>query len=238
MIFHRIPWNSEQFTYIMKKCLQLRLHLMQTRSISTELATALRPFYFAVHPDLFEQHPVQRAVNEESLKQLNAHIEILNNNNNRQQQITLSSSNAKYQKTLQFYIRTGNHNENRDHFKLITLKLDDRIQDPRTIVERLLELCNLSTEYVRKLKLKSKPIQSSSIHGNDKTSTSYSRSEDIFKYATGTAHNEFTFGSQQFMDFESNFQEVRRQTQLYSTSKSNNLLSFMFFFLFFRRKKS
>ncbi|KAG8239788.1 hypothetical protein J437_LFUL019383, partial [Ladona fulva] len=42
-----------------------------------EVLTALRPFYFSVHPDLFGQHPTERAINENSLKQLNAYIEHL-----------------------------------------------------------------------------------------------------------------------------------------------------------------
>ncbi|XP_033755924.1 T-cell activation inhibitor, mitochondrial-like isoform X2 [Pecten maximus] len=45
------------------------------RSLSiNETATALRPFYFVVHPDLFGQHPKEREVNEESLKRLHEYL--------------------------------------------------------------------------------------------------------------------------------------------------------------------
>lgn len=38
-----------------------RLYTGEARNISSsELATALRPFYFAVHPDLFGRFPEQR----------------------------------------------------------------------------------------------------------------------------------------------------------------------------------
>lgn len=48
------------------------------RALSTgEISTALRPFYFTVHPDLFGQYPTQRTVNENSLKQLSSIIESL-----------------------------------------------------------------------------------------------------------------------------------------------------------------
>ncbi|XP_022337002.2 T-cell activation inhibitor, mitochondrial-like [Crassostrea virginica] len=40
----------------------------------SEAATALRPFYFTVHPDLFGQHPKERSINEDSLKKLHQYI--------------------------------------------------------------------------------------------------------------------------------------------------------------------
>lgn len=221
MIFSK-TWSSDRFSQIIRKCLQISLQFEQRRVISTELAAALRPFYFAVHPDLFEQHPVQRAVNEESLKQLNAHIEILNNN----RQNSIYQAAQKTQKTLQFYIRTGNATESRDHFKLITLKLDDRIKDPRTIVERLLELCNLSTEYVRKLK--SKSLHSSINLQNN--SYSNQGTEDIFRHAS-----EFTFGTDHFKDFEASFQEV---SVLFHNKPMNRLFDRFGFISSFSRKKN
>ena len=39
-----------------------------------KVSTALRPFYFLVHPDLFGLFPKERAVNEDSLKALRAHL--------------------------------------------------------------------------------------------------------------------------------------------------------------------
>lgn len=42
---------------------------------SAEVSTALRPFYFSVHPDLFGKYPEQRKINESSLQQLSALLE-------------------------------------------------------------------------------------------------------------------------------------------------------------------
>ncbi|GFT79391.1 t-cell activation inhibitor, mitochondrial [Nephila pilipes] len=42
-----------------------------------EVATALRPLYFAVHPDLFYQFPKEKEINENSLKQMNYYLETI-----------------------------------------------------------------------------------------------------------------------------------------------------------------
>lgn len=114
----------------------------QIRFISTEWATALRPFYFAVHPDLFGQHPEQRSVNEDSLKQLSAHMQMLHE---RKYHVLRET------KVLRFYIREENA-EDRSTFKLITISLDSQARDPKMIITKLLELCNLSTDYVKTIK--------------------------------------------------------------------------------------
>lgn len=44
---------------------------------SGEVTTALRPFYFLVHPDLFGQHPEAQHTNNASLKILNSHLDSL-----------------------------------------------------------------------------------------------------------------------------------------------------------------
>lgn len=87
---------------------------------NAEIATALRPFYFVVHPDLFGRYPQQRVIgvffiiiylkiilqlifflcqstNEESLKHLSAHLEAM------QHHRTLTSS----PRNLSFYIRNS-----------------------------------------------------------------------------------------------------------------------------------
>ncbi|XP_076672349.1 T-cell activation inhibitor, mitochondrial isoform X3 [Andrena cerasifolii] len=70
------------------------------RALSTgEVSTALRPFYFTVHPDLFGQYPTQRTVNENSLKQLSSIIE------NLQQQRPVRPI------TLPFYLRSKDEKE-------------------------------------------------------------------------------------------------------------------------------
>ncbi|XP_008552215.1 T-cell activation inhibitor, mitochondrial isoform X3 [Microplitis demolitor] len=70
------------------------------RALSTgEISTALRPFYFTVHPDLFGQFPTQRTVNENSLKQLSLLLESL------QQQRPIKPT------TLPFYLRSKDEKE-------------------------------------------------------------------------------------------------------------------------------
>ncbi|XP_078036460.1 T-cell activation inhibitor, mitochondrial isoform X3 [Augochlora pura] len=70
------------------------------RALSTgEVSTALRPFYFTVHPDLFGQYPTQRTVNENSLKQLSSIIECL------QQHRPIRPT------TLPFYLRSKDEKE-------------------------------------------------------------------------------------------------------------------------------
>ncbi|XP_014831086.1 PREDICTED: T-cell activation inhibitor, mitochondrial isoform X1 [Poecilia mexicana] len=57
---------------------QVMTFLVQQRALSAaEAVNALRPFYFAVHPDFFGQFPREREVNENSLKQLNGYMENL-----------------------------------------------------------------------------------------------------------------------------------------------------------------
>ncbi|XP_039380416.1 T-cell activation inhibitor, mitochondrial isoform X3 [Mauremys reevesii] len=52
--------------------------VLQARPLSgAEAVNALRPFYFAVHPDFFGQHPREREINENSLKRLNGYLENL-----------------------------------------------------------------------------------------------------------------------------------------------------------------
>jgi len=51
---------------------------LSSRALSgAEAVNALRPFYFAVHPDFFGQHPREREVNENSLKRLSVYLENL-----------------------------------------------------------------------------------------------------------------------------------------------------------------
>ncbi|XP_022905946.1 T-cell activation inhibitor, mitochondrial isoform X2 [Onthophagus taurus] len=102
---------------------------------STEVSTALRPFYFSVHPDLFGQYPDQRQINETSLKQLSSYLESL--------------QRKKYPKpcTLQFYIRVRDKQSNT--LKMVWVKLKD--SDVRKAVLSILQSCELSTEYVDKI---------------------------------------------------------------------------------------
>ncbi|XP_034385075.1 T-cell activation inhibitor, mitochondrial isoform X1 [Cyclopterus lumpus] len=53
-------------------------HLVHQRALSgADAVNALRPLYFAVHPDFFGQYPREREVNENSLKRLNGYLDSL-----------------------------------------------------------------------------------------------------------------------------------------------------------------
>ncbi|XP_046387151.1 T-cell activation inhibitor, mitochondrial [Ischnura elegans] len=110
-----------------------------------EVSTALRPFYFSVHPDLFGQHPNERAVNENSLKQLNAYIELL--------QMKRPASPAY----LHFYLRSQGKPGS---FQKVRVTLAER--DLRKTVLEILRSCGLPTSYVDAIPSPLKPPQATS----------------------------------------------------------------------------
>ncbi|XP_046739506.1 T-cell activation inhibitor, mitochondrial [Diprion similis] len=116
------------------------------RALSTgEVSTALRPFYFSVHPDLFGQFPTQRTVNENSLKQLSSLIE------------TLQQRRPIRPTTLPFYLRSKDEKEVKaGKFTLVKIQLADR--DVRETILCILKACNLSTSFVDKIEEKKPPI--------------------------------------------------------------------------------
>uniref|UniRef100_A0A6I8N0B9 T cell activation inhibitor, mitochondrial n=1 Tax=Ornithorhynchus anatinus TaxID=9258 RepID=A0A6I8N0B9_ORNAN len=73
--------HPEMFCYlrpVRRFCLEkiLPQWFIRSRALSgAEAVNALRPFYFAVHPDFFGQHPREREVNENSLKKLSVYLE-------------------------------------------------------------------------------------------------------------------------------------------------------------------
>ncbi|XP_066487361.1 T-cell activation inhibitor, mitochondrial isoform X2 [Tiliqua scincoides] len=76
-------------------------HVIRARAFSgADAVNALRPFYFAVHPDFFGQHPREREINENSLKRLNGYLENLQKPGFRSFKPT----------TLTFYVREKEHN--------------------------------------------------------------------------------------------------------------------------------
>lgn len=113
---------------------------------STQLATALRPFYFSVHPDLFGQHPRERVINENSLKQLTAFIEMVQQK--RPVQPTKFTFYVRPQSSVSSSTFQGN-SLRPVHFTLIN-------HDLHTAVRIILSSCNLSTLYLDSLP-KSKP---------------------------------------------------------------------------------
>ncbi|CAG9785613.1 unnamed protein product [Diatraea saccharalis] len=107
---------------------------------SAEISTALRPFYFSVHPDLFGKFPEQRKINENSLQQLSALLE------------AQQSSRCLSVPPLPFYLRQKNMPEG--EFKLVKIQLNG--SNVRETVVKVLNACDMPTNYVDKIP-RSKP---------------------------------------------------------------------------------
>ncbi|XP_077347597.1 T-cell activation inhibitor, mitochondrial [Lithobates pipiens] len=130
----RLCWGKMLFAY-----------LLQTRNLSgADAVNALRPFYFAVHPDFFGQHPREREVNENSLKRLNGYLE------NLQKPGHLSHKPAQ----LTFYVRETEPTSENDQesskipgFRTVSFTLDSR--DMLSTVLGILNSCSLSTDHVQ-----------------------------------------------------------------------------------------
>ncbi|CAB3223356.1 unnamed protein product [Arctia plantaginis] len=102
---------------------------------AAEVSTALRPFYFSVHPDLFGKYPEQRKINENSLQQLSAVLEAQQS----RKRINISS--------LPFYLRQKDMPEGA--FKLVNIPLNG--STVRETVVKVLCACEMSTTYVDKI---------------------------------------------------------------------------------------
>lgn len=102
---------------------------------SAEVSTALRPFYFSVHPDLFGKYPEQRKINESSLQQLSALLE------------AQQSSKRMPMQPLPFYLRKKDMPEG--EFRLVKIQVNGN--DVRETVVKVLNACDMSTNYVDKI---------------------------------------------------------------------------------------
>ncbi|XP_042226480.1 T-cell activation inhibitor, mitochondrial-like isoform X2 [Homarus americanus] len=68
---------------------------------SAQVTTALRPFYFLVHPDLFGQHPRAQHVNDAFLTLLNSHLDsLINHEKPRPLSLQFYIKNKKMQESL------------------------------------------------------------------------------------------------------------------------------------------
>ncbi|XP_024870992.1 T-cell activation inhibitor, mitochondrial isoform X2 [Temnothorax curvispinosus] len=116
------------------------------RALSTgEVSTALRPFYFTVHPDLFGQYPTQRTVNENSLKQLSSILE------------TLQQKQPIRPTTLPFYLRSKDEKDVKaGKFTLVKIQLKEK--DLRQAILSILKTCDLPTTFVDKIEEQKPPV--------------------------------------------------------------------------------
>eukprot|EP00066_Takifugu_rubripes_P014195 XP_011603461.1 PREDICTED: T-cell activation inhibitor, mitochondrial isoform X2 [Takifugu rubripes] len=120
---------------------------VQQRALSgADAVNALRPFYFAVHPDFFAQYPKEREVNEDSLKRLNGYLEHLQK----------PGSPSAQPVNLTFYVR-----ETKDHvtdagsglssgFRTVSFTLHTK--DVLSTVTNILKSCSLPVEHMSRLK--------------------------------------------------------------------------------------
>ncbi|CAM4697681.1 hypothetical protein PO909_008958 [Leuciscus waleckii] len=119
-------------------------HVIQRRSLSgADAINALRPFYFAVHPDFFGQHPREREVNENSLQRLNGYLENLQKPGARSPKPT----------NLTFYVRDTKETADSSGslkasgFRSVSFTLQSK--DVLSTVLDVLRSCSLSVEHMQ-----------------------------------------------------------------------------------------
>ncbi|XP_027990464.1 T-cell activation inhibitor, mitochondrial [Eptesicus fuscus] len=117
-----------------------------------EAVNALRPFYFAVHPDFFGQHPREREVNENSLQRLSVYLENLQK----------PGSKSLKPTQLTFYVRETDQNSSDGQEPFSTLgfravKFTLHTRDLLSTVLYILNSCSLSVEHVQSLNSNVRP---------------------------------------------------------------------------------
>lgn len=136
---------------------------------SGQLQTALRPFFFLCHPDLFGKFPEQRAINENSLQILSAHLEGL------QRRVFTQTFPA----ALPFYLRSK---DKTNPFRLVSVPLRNE-RDTKSFVTKILKTCDLETSYVEKIA--SEPV-------SPKRSSNYQQTPSGVKYTVDDNEGQFT----------------------------------------------
>uniref|UniRef100_A0A669D513 T cell activation inhibitor, mitochondrial n=1 Tax=Oreochromis niloticus TaxID=8128 RepID=A0A669D513_ORENI len=110
-----------------------------------EAVNALRPFYFAVHPDFFGKYPKEREVNENSLKRLNGYLENLQKPGSRSVQpmkLTFYLRNTKYSSKVQPELLSSG-------FRSVSFTL--HTNDVLSTVMDVLTSCSLPMEHMKGL---------------------------------------------------------------------------------------
>ncbi|XP_035528406.1 T-cell activation inhibitor, mitochondrial isoform X1 [Morone saxatilis] len=122
-------------------------HLVQQRTLSgADAVNALRPFYFAVHPDFFGQYPREREVNENSLKRLNGYLDNLQKPGSRSVQpmkLTFYVRDTKDSSDVQPDLLTSG-------FRSVSFTL--HTNDVLSTVMNVLKSCSLPIEHMNGLK--------------------------------------------------------------------------------------
>ncbi|XP_054477767.1 T-cell activation inhibitor, mitochondrial [Anoplopoma fimbria] len=122
-------------------------HLVHQRTLSgADAVNALRPFYFAVHPDFFGQYPREREVNENSLKRLNGYLDNLQK----------PGSRSAQPMKLTFYVRDTKDSSDVQQdllasgFRSVSFTL--HTNDILSTVTNVLRSCSLPVEHMKGLK--------------------------------------------------------------------------------------
>ncbi|XP_071375192.1 T-cell activation inhibitor, mitochondrial [Centroberyx affinis] len=135
-------------------------HFVQQRALSgADAINALRPFYFAVHPDFFGQFPREREVNENSLKRLNGYLE------NLQKPGVGSVQPTK----LTFYVRETKDSSDMQQdllpsgFRSVSFTLHTK--DVLSTVVNILKSCSLPVEHMKGLKARTEAAKAPPVAG-------------------------------------------------------------------------
>lgn len=92
-----------------------------------EVATALRPFIFIVHPDRFWKYPKERVANEKSLKKLNEFLD---------DRLNSKPETRKPEETVTFYLNSqGKSLAQEEELKKVEIRLSSR-ENLNTTVHR------------------------------------------------------------------------------------------------------
>ena len=104
----------------------------------TEVSTALRPFYFLVHPDLFGKYPKAQTENEKSLKILKNYVETL-----------VHDKDRPNPKEVKFFVKPrGGAQPAKDQTQLPSIRIRLRDSKLRATVLNILKSAELPTGYV------------------------------------------------------------------------------------------
>ncbi|XP_017048356.1 LOW QUALITY PROTEIN: T-cell activation inhibitor, mitochondrial [Drosophila ficusphila] len=105
------------------------------RLLSTDLVTALRPFYQAIQTDRLSHSPAEMRVNEESLRLLSSHLESLTGS---------SGSCLPPDGQLEFYMSSGPEEAGGQAVsRLVRVQVDRSLLDPRAVIRNILRSCKL-----------------------------------------------------------------------------------------------
>lgn len=139
----------------------------------SEVSTALRPFFFAVHPDRFSSTPIEQKVNENSLKLLNEYLEL-------KKQSLSQSLDSDQSRDVDFYLK-DNRSEGKKSQKLILVKINLlRDEDMNETVDRILSSCKLSTDYLSRIGKKPERSRLSQSAGSSQSEFKYRGRQEAF----------------------------------------------------------